>query len=135
MDKFSRDLAAELKPMGVTIQTVHPGWVVTNMSKLRKSTMTAPDPDTFAKSVFNTLGLDSRTSGYWFHKIQVFFSLIIILNSQYLNIDVCFSSSFIGWNWSGFSRLALWSSILLSIWKHIVRRFSRGNANLSRFIV
>ena len=83
MDKFSRDLAAELKPMGVTIQTVHPGWVVTNMSKLRKSTMTAPDPDTFAKSVFNTLGLESRTSGYWFHKIQVSKRFYLYTNCLY----------------------------------------------------
>jgi 17beta-estradiol 17-dehydrogenase / very-long-chain 3-oxoacyl-CoA reductase len=71
VDKFSRDLSAEVKDSGVTVQTVHPGFVVTNMSKLRRSTWTAPTPDTFAKAALSNLGLDDRTAGFWFHKIQV----------------------------------------------------------------
>jgi short-subunit dehydrogenase len=71
VDKFSRDLSAEVKDSCVTVQTVHPGFVVTNMSKLRRSTWTAPTPDTFAKAALSNLGLDDRTAGFWFHKIQV----------------------------------------------------------------
>jgi len=71
VDKFSRDLSAEVKHSGVTVQTVHPGFVVTNMSKLRRSTWTTPSPDTFAAAALSNLGLDDRTAGFWFHKIQV----------------------------------------------------------------
>lgn len=71
VDKFSRDLSAEVKHSGVTVQTVHPGFVVTNMSKLRRSTLTAPTPDKFAAAALFNLGLADRTAGFWFHKIQV----------------------------------------------------------------
>jgi 17beta-estradiol 17-dehydrogenase / very-long-chain 3-oxoacyl-CoA reductase len=71
VDKFSRDLSAEVKHSGVTVQTVHPGFVVTNMSKLRKSSMTVPTPDNFAAAALYNLGLADRTAGFWFHKIQV----------------------------------------------------------------
>ncbi|EFX74260.1 hypothetical protein DAPPUDRAFT_226844 [Daphnia pulex] len=77
VDKFSRDLSAEVKDSGVTVQTVHPGFVVTNMSKLRRSTWTAPTPDTFAKAALSNLGLDDRTAGFWFHKIQLYWGEMV----------------------------------------------------------
>lgn len=73
VDKFSRDLSAEVRADGVTIQTLHPGFVVTKMSKLRKARMTAPNPDDYVAASLSTLGLESRTSGFWFHKIQMYF--------------------------------------------------------------
>lgn len=77
VDKFSRDLSAEVKHSGVTVQTVHPGFVVTNMSKLRRSTLTAPTPDKFAAAALFNLGLADRTAGFWFHKIQLYWGEIV----------------------------------------------------------
>lgn len=71
MDKFSRDLSAEVRDKGVFVQTVHPGFVVTNMSKIRKASFSAPTPDQYAEATLNTLGLEYRTAGYWYHKILV----------------------------------------------------------------
>ena len=75
VDKFSRDLSAECRAQGITVQTVHPGkkvfillsnlyklsilnvgFVKTNMSKLKKSSFTVPDANTFAKAALSTLG-------------------------------------------------------------------------------
>ena len=35
--------------------------------------MTAPTPDVFVKAALSTIGLEDRTAGFWFHKIQVKF--------------------------------------------------------------
>ena len=74
VDKFSQDLAAEVRDRGVVVTTVHPGYVVTAMSKLKRSSLTAPNPDVYVAATLGTLGLgDGRTAGFWFHKIQVSF--------------------------------------------------------------
>jgi len=72
VDKFSRDLSAEVKAKGIVVQTVHPGYVVTNMSRLRRATMTKPNPTVFVEASFRTLGLESRTSAFWYHKIELY---------------------------------------------------------------
>ncbi len=71
MEKFSLDLAAEVRPLGVTIQTVHPGFVLTKMSVLEENSIIVPTSDTFVTSTLRSLGLEDRTAGYWTHKIQV----------------------------------------------------------------
>ena len=71
VDKFSQDLAAEVRALGVTVQTVHPGFVCTKMPKLKKPSITAPMPDVYVSGTLRTLGLEDRTAGYWVHKIQV----------------------------------------------------------------
>lgn len=70
MEKFSRDLAAEVRPLGVTIQTVHPGYVLTKMAPINEKSIIAPTSDSFVTATLRTLGLEDRTSGYWSHKIQ-----------------------------------------------------------------
>ncbi len=79
VEKFSRDLAAEVKSLGVTVQTVHPGYVATNMASFMKPSLLSPDPNTYAAATLRTLGLEQRTAGYWTHKIQVY-SLLLSLN-------------------------------------------------------
>ncbi len=71
MEKFSCDLAAEVRPLGVTIQTVHPGFVITKMVLLKDKSIIAPGPDAFVTGALRSLGLEDRTAGYWSHKIQV----------------------------------------------------------------
>jgi len=71
VEKFSRDLAAEVRPLGVTIQTVHPGYVLTKMAPINEKSIIAPTSDSFVTATLRTLGLEDRTGGYWSHKIQV----------------------------------------------------------------
>ena len=83
MDKFSRDLSVEVKANGVTIQTLHPGLVISKMNNvIKKETLTVPSSDAYVAESLRTLGLESRTAGFWFHKIQV--QSIVMIKIQFL---------------------------------------------------
>ena len=53
------------------LQVVLPYFVATKMSKIRKGNIFAPSPETYVCNALNTVGLQSRTFGYWFHAVQV----------------------------------------------------------------
>jgi len=72
VDFFTRGLTLEYEPHGLTIQCVMPGYVVSNMSKIRRANFMAPMPDQFVKSALAKLGVESRTTGYWVHDIMLF---------------------------------------------------------------
>ena len=42
------------------------------LSKIRKPTGIAPTPDVFVKSALSTLGIESRTTGFWIHDLMVY---------------------------------------------------------------
>lgn len=139
VDKFSRDLSAEVKHSGVTVQTVHPGFVVTNMSKLRRSTWTAPTPDTFAKAALSNLGLDDRTAGFWFHKIQVQNRIIKCWHFPataefWFDYSVCFHS-FTGVKWYDSWFRVSWQLIRLNSWSRIAKKFSTERINQSKRVM
>jgi len=69
--KFSEDLALEYAPFGVTVQCVLPGFVATNMSRIKRPTLKAPLPEVFVRGQMKTLGLELYSAGYWVHKLQV----------------------------------------------------------------
>ena len=47
---------------------------LSKLSKIRKPTMIAPTPDVFVKSALSTLGIESRTTGFWLHDLMVYAS-------------------------------------------------------------
>ncbi|KAH8287777.1 hypothetical protein KR054_012676 [Drosophila jambulina] len=69
VNKFSDDLQTEYKEQGIIIQSVQPGFVATNMSKIRKATIFAPSPETYVRSALSTLGIASQTAGYLPHAL------------------------------------------------------------------
>jgi len=69
VDKFTEGLAYEYGRKGITVQCILPGYVVSNMSKLRRANLMAPMPDTFVASALSRLGIDTRTTGYWAHDL------------------------------------------------------------------
>ena len=71
--KFSEDLALEYAPHGVTVQCVLPGFVATNMSRIKRPTLRAPLPKDFVRGQMKTLGLEFASAGYWVHKLQVMY--------------------------------------------------------------
>nr|XP_024214261.1 very-long-chain 3-oxoacyl-CoA reductase-B-like [Halyomorpha halys] len=71
--KFTKDLGAEYKKHGITIQCLVPGYVATNMSKIRKSTWMAPSPKEYVSKALETTGIRRHTAGYIPH--------ILMLNS------------------------------------------------------
>lgn len=72
VDIFSRSIAYEYAKKGIIIQSVLPGYVTTNMSKIRNPTWLAPTPETYVKSQLKTVGLDGQTTGYYSHELQYY---------------------------------------------------------------
>lgn len=70
VNKFTEDLSTEYSKCGIIFQTVCPGYVVTNMSKLSTATWMSPSPKTFVQSALKTVGTQSLTTGYFPHAIM-----------------------------------------------------------------
>jgi 17beta-estradiol 17-dehydrogenase / very-long-chain 3-oxoacyl-CoA reductase len=71
VDRFTEGLEYEYGRKGITVQCIMPGYVVSNMSKIRRANMMAPMPDKFVASALSRLGIESRTTGYWFHDLML----------------------------------------------------------------
>nr|XP_013002350.1 very-long-chain 3-oxoacyl-CoA reductase-B-like isoform X2 [Cavia porcellus] len=69
---FSEAVCAEYFPQGVTIQTVSPVWVSTNMTSNGRTSRLVKDADEFAQEALDTLGLSSHVSGCLKHAVQSF---------------------------------------------------------------
>ncbi|PAV89250.1 hypothetical protein WR25_08974 [Diploscapter pachys] len=63
-------LRREYPNKGVTIQSISPALVCSNLSKKKRPSFFIPDADTFARSAIATIGLTEKTSGYIGHQIQ-----------------------------------------------------------------
>lgn len=61
----------EVRSSGIYVQTLHPGYVQSNMSRLRRPTFRGPSAENYVNAAIATLGIESRTAGYWYHKILV----------------------------------------------------------------
>lgn len=70
VDKFTEDLATEYNSRGIVIQSVLPGFVATNMSKIKKASWMSPNPDTYVAAAINTIGYSRHTTGYYPHAIM-----------------------------------------------------------------
>lgn len=71
MDKLSRDLITEYSDKGIIIQSLLPGYVVSNMSKIKEPSYHAPSAKDFVKVALKTIGLQTRTAAYPPHRVMV----------------------------------------------------------------
>lgn len=69
VDKLSDDLQTEYRSKGIIVQSVMPGYVATNMSKIKKPTWMAPSADHYVASALKTLGISGHTTGYYPHAL------------------------------------------------------------------
>ncbi|XP_039723314.1 very-long-chain 3-oxoacyl-CoA reductase [Pteropus medius] len=93
VDFFSQCLHEEYKSKGIFVQSVLPFFVATNMTRIRKPSLQAPSSDTFVKSAMKTVGLKSRTNGYFVHSLVG--SIVSILPSWlYFKIAMNHNKSF-----------------------------------------
>jgi 17beta-estradiol 17-dehydrogenase / very-long-chain 3-oxoacyl-CoA reductase len=67
--KFSSDLAMEYEKYGIVVQSVLPGPVATNMTKMRKPTWMAPSAKNFVESALSTVESTRHTTGYFSHSM------------------------------------------------------------------
>uniref|UniRef100_W8APN7 Estradiol 17-beta-dehydrogenase 12-A n=1 Tax=Ceratitis capitata TaxID=7213 RepID=W8APN7_CERCA len=68
VDKFSEDLQTEYRGSGITVQCVQPGFVATNMSKIKKASLMSPTPDAYVASALRILGYNIQTTAYLPHE-------------------------------------------------------------------
>lgn len=72
MDKFSQDLAAECRAHGIIVQSLLPAYVGTKLPGLSgKVSYDVPSPEAYVEAALGTIGVETRTAAYWFHKILV----------------------------------------------------------------
>ncbi|KAK8388537.1 hypothetical protein O3P69_020489 [Scylla paramamosain] len=76
VDYFSQAMEWEYRGSGITVQTLTPSYVSTNMTKfselVHKPGLFIPTAATYAASAIHTLGYAGRTAGYWAHCIQTY---------------------------------------------------------------
>eukprot|EP00245_Coleochaete_scutata_P007575 TRINITY_DN23034_c0_g1_i1.p1 TRINITY_DN23034_c0_g1~~TRINITY_DN23034_c0_g1_i1.p1 ORF type:complete len:330 (+),score=54.70 TRINITY_DN23034_c0_g1_i1:69-1058(+) len=70
VDQFSRTLYVEYKSCGIDVQCQAPLYVATKLSKIRKSSLTCPSADTYARYGLRWIGLEPRVTPYWVHSIM-----------------------------------------------------------------
>ncbi|MCL4135480.1 UNVERIFIED_CONTAM: hypothetical protein GTU68_065209 [Idotea baltica] len=77
VDYFSQSLEWEYRNKGITVQTVTPNYVATNMTRYSPLIGTegwlSPSPSVFAYHAVSTIGYTKRTTGYWLHGLQAWF--------------------------------------------------------------
>jgi len=86
IDFFSKCLAQEYKKYGIIVQSVTPGMVVSNMSKIRKATLLVCSPAHIAKRSIDRLGCEYEISPYHIHAIliYVFSKLPLFITESYM---------------------------------------------------
>ena len=81
VDYFSRALSHEVRNSGVTVQTLIPFYIATNLTKfsdfIGRPSLLVPNAQTFVRSALSTLGICNRTTGYWSHEFQVLLHLTL----------------------------------------------------------
>jgi len=93
VEMFSKGLAAELAPKGIDVQVQAPLFVTTKMAKIRKSSLTVPSPESYARCAVAQLGYGVAVSPYWAHSLQLWvlaclpeFVSVAITNSMHQTI-------------------------------------------------
>lgn len=75
MDYFSRALHYEYASKGIFVQSLTPFVIATKMVAYSSSTLKrsffSPSAEEYASHAVSTLGLATRTTGYWKHEIKV----------------------------------------------------------------
>ncbi|CAL8087680.1 unnamed protein product [Orchesella dallaii] len=74
VNKFTLDLALEYEDRGVIFQSLVPGYVVSNMSKVKVPTFFIPTAEQFVDKALLMIGLSPQTAAYVSH--QVIFEFI-----------------------------------------------------------
>jgi len=76
VDYYSQALEWEYRGSGITVQTITPGYVSTNMTKfsdlVHRPGIFIPTASKFVSHAIHTLGYAARSAGYWAHGVQCY---------------------------------------------------------------
>eukprot|EP01064_Diplonema_japonicum_P037059 TRINITY_DN8584_c1_g2_i1.p1 TRINITY_DN8584_c1_g2~~TRINITY_DN8584_c1_g2_i1.p1 ORF type:complete len:312 (+),score=56.63 TRINITY_DN8584_c1_g2_i1:407-1342(+) len=88
---MTASLNAEYAGKGVHFQAQTPLFVTTKLAKIRKSSITTPTPETYARSACNAIGYEAVTSPYWAHALMTYIAQCIptsIANGQIMKMHL-----------------------------------------------
>ncbi|KAG8543528.1 hypothetical protein GDO81_024428, partial [Engystomops pustulosus] len=88
MDFFSRSLHREYKSDGITVQSVLPHLVSTNMTHRPKTNIVVKTSDDFVQEALDMVGYTTRTNGCLSHCVQSYI-LDHILTDTFMNSRIC----------------------------------------------
>ncbi|KAJ8049102.1 Inactive hydroxysteroid dehydrogenase-like protein 1 [Holothuria leucospilota] len=75
LDFFSRALQYEYRKTGIFVQSLMPSYVATKMTDISaqggRMSLLMPSASEYARHAVSTLGVTSRTTGYWPHALQM----------------------------------------------------------------
>jgi len=80
VDSFSKALAFECAPLGVTVQCVMPFFVTTKLSTFKKTNFLIPSPESYVRDCLKTVGKTNRTFGCFSHALQGEFTMALSEN-------------------------------------------------------
>mmetsp|Transcript_7058 Transcript_7058/g.18916 ORF Transcript_7058/g.18916 Transcript_7058/m.18916 type:complete len:315 (+) Transcript_7058:43-987(+) len=82
MDSLAVSISGEVASTGVTVHSCVPFFVKTEMSKIRKASITVPEPDAFVNDTLNACGSEPRLCPHWAHMIMADVLRLLPLKQQ-----------------------------------------------------
>ncbi|KAM7536663.1 hypothetical protein Aperf_G00000088676 [Anoplocephala perfoliata] len=67
---LTRGLATELRDTCVRVQAFAPSFVATNMSGIKRTSLSVPSAETFVESAFSMIGVETIGTGYFRHELD-----------------------------------------------------------------
>ena len=87
IDYFSRGLRLECNANVVSVQSLIPGYVSTQMSRFYRPLFDEPKPDRYVMTAINMNKDRDRSTGFWSHQLSYNLFQLIIFVSFAINID------------------------------------------------
>ncbi|XP_044130951.1 very-long-chain 3-oxoacyl-CoA reductase-like isoform X2 [Bufo gargarizans] len=88
MDFFSRSLHYEYRSDGITVQSIMPHLVSTNMTNNMATNILVKTSDDYAREALNTVGYSNRTNGCLIHSLQDYI-FGFLLTETFMNSWIC----------------------------------------------
>ncbi|KAK1683888.1 hypothetical protein QYE76_044736 [Lolium multiflorum] len=77
VDQFSKSLHVEYKNKGIDVQCQAPMYVATKMASIRKASLFAPSPETYAHAAVRYIGYEPRCTPHWAHTLLWFLFSVV----------------------------------------------------------
>jgi 17beta-estradiol 17-dehydrogenase / very-long-chain 3-oxoacyl-CoA reductase len=71
IEMFSRGLKAELASYNIHVQAQAPLFVATKLAKIRKTSLSVPSPEAYARVAAARIGFEDSVSPWWSHALQL----------------------------------------------------------------
>jgi 17beta-estradiol 17-dehydrogenase / very-long-chain 3-oxoacyl-CoA reductase len=69
VNTWSESCNGEYSRLGIRFECLAPFWVTSKLSKIRKSSLTTPNPDTYVRSALGMIGNEKLHTGFFWHEV------------------------------------------------------------------